>query len=574
MDWRQFENLFRSLKGLGRKRLIALGGAGVFVFALISIGSYFASSSSFETLYVGLTPPDVSRMGSVLSEAGIPFETSLDGKKLGVPMGQAAQARALLAEKGLPGSPNAGYELFDKLGALGLTSFMQHVTRVRALEGELARTIQYLKGIRAARVHLVLPDRDALSVKKQTPSASVVIRTDVPGDATAAPAIKHLVAAAIPEMTPNEVQVIGADGTLLSGGDEAATNASARMLELEHTVAQQIQESVKRTLAPYLGLDNFQVSAVARLNLDQHQQTETKYDPDSKVERSTRTVKEEQSSQAGSGDKTVSVEQNVPGEENTGQQKDQSKQARDRKEETTNYEISSTSASTVSQGYKISNISVAVVVNKKRLMEILGKDAKPSEIDKQVAQIQKLALSAAGLDTDRGDRINVAAVDFAPQALSFESGAETTTFLMKLASTGLKSLTILLLAGIVIMAGFRPAMRMLLTGSETAAIDSAGKIAALTGPSGDTGDSGIPIDMPEMASPLLEPGANPFDMESASAEGAPGAMAGMSPEFASGISGLSFGRSLALGPVEKLSAIIERDEEQAAAVLKHWVKNG
>jgi flagellar M-ring protein FliF len=113
-------------------------------------------------------------------------------------------------------------------------------------------------------------------------------------------------------------------------------------------------------------------------------------------------------------------------------------------------------------------------------------------------------------------------------------------------------------------------MRMLLTGSETAAIDSSGKIAALTGPSSDTGDSGVPIDMPEMASPLLEPGANPFDMESASADGA---MGGMSPEFA-GVSGLSFGRSLALGPVEKLSAIIERDEEQAAAVLKHWVKNG
>src|SRR6185312_14557851 len=113
MDWRQFENLYNSLKGLGRRRLIALGTAGVVVFALISIGSYFASRSSFETLYVGLTPPDISRMGTALSEAGIQFETSLDSTKLGVPIGQAEQARALLAEKGLPGSPNAGYELFD-----------------------------------------------------------------------------------------------------------------------------------------------------------------------------------------------------------------------------------------------------------------------------------------------------------------------------------------------------------------------------------------------------------------------------------------------------------------------------
>jgi flagellar M-ring protein FliF len=568
MDWRQFENLFRSLMGLGRKRLIALGAAGVFVFALISIGSYFASRSSFETLYVGLTPPDISRMGSVLSEAGIAFETSLDGAKLGVPMGQAAQARALLAEKGLPGSPSAGYELFDKLGALGLTSFMQEVTRVRALEGELARTIQYLKGVRAARVHLFLPDQNALRVKKQTPTASVVIRTDVAGDATAAPAIRHLVASAIPEMTPDEVQVIGTDGTLLGGGNGTSGDVPVQMLDLERTVAQQIQDSVRRTLSPYLGVDNFEVSAIARLNIDKHQISETKFDPDSKVERSTRTVKEAQSSQDAAGKSSVSVEQNIPGEA-AGSGKDQTKKAQDRKEETTNYEISSKSASTTSEGYKVDNISVAIVVNKKRLAEVMGKDAKGEELDKQVAQIEKLALSAAGIDTNRGDKISVAAVDFAPTAFGSdsESGIASTTLLMNLAGSGIKSITILLLAAIVILAGFRPAIRMLLTGSEAPAIASAGGVAALAGPAITMSGTESPLDMPEMASPLLEPGANPFDAEAGLASGFSNLASGMS-------SGLSFGRSLALGPVEKLGAIIDRDEEQATAIMKHWVKNG
>ena len=91
MDWRQFQNLYNSLKGLGRQRLIALGAAGLLVFALISIGSYFASRSSYETLYVGLTPPDISSMGRVLSQAGIPFEASTDGTKLSVPIGQSGQ---------------------------------------------------------------------------------------------------------------------------------------------------------------------------------------------------------------------------------------------------------------------------------------------------------------------------------------------------------------------------------------------------------------------------------------------------------------------------------------------------
>ena len=420
MDWRQFKNLYNSLKGLGRQRLIALGAAGFLVFGLISIGSYFASRSSYETLYVGLTPPDISSMGRVLSQAGIPFEASTDGTKLAVPIGQSEQARALLAEKGLPGSPNAGYELFDKLGALGLTSFMQEVTRVRALEGELARTIQYLKGVRAARVHLFLPDQNALRTNKQTPTASVVIRTDVAGDATAAPAIRHLVAAAIPDMKPDEVQVIGTDGTILAGGNDATGDVPVQMLDLERTVSKQVRDSVRRALSPYLGLDNFEVSAIARVNIDKHQTSETKFDPDSKVERSTRVIKEAQSSTDGSGKSDVSVDQNIPNEAPTGD-KAEKKRAKDRKEETTNYEISSKSASTTSQGYKIDNVSLAVVVNKKRLAEIIGKNAKAEDFDQQVAEIQKVALSAAGLDTKRGDHISVAAVDFAPSPLGDET---------------------------------------------------------------------------------------------------------------------------------------------------------
>jgi flagellar M-ring protein FliF len=561
MDWRQFQNLYSSLKGLGRQRLMALGAAGFLVFALISVGSYFASRSSFETLYVGLTPPDISGMGRELSQAGIPFEASSDGTKLAVPIGQAEQARALLAEKGLPGSPNAGYELFDKLGALGLTSFMQEVTRVRALEGELSRTIQYLKGIRAARVHLFLPDQNALRTRKQAPTASVVIKTDVAGDATAAPAIKHLVAAAIPDMKPDEVQVIGTDGTLLGGSNGLSGDAQVQMLDLERTVSTQVQDSVRRALAPYLGIDNFEVSAIARLNLDKHQTTETKYDPESKVERSTRVIKEAQSSTDGSGKTDVSVNQNIPNE--APPSTEQSKRAQDRKEETTNYEISSRSASTSSEGYKVDNISLAVVVNKKRLAEIIGKDAKSEDIDKQVAEIEKVALSAAGLDTKRGDRISVAAVEFAQSPLgeSTASSSEWTAMAISLAGTGIKSLTILLVAAIVVLAGFKPAMRALLSSGPVGAVEGGASIAALAGPDmPDASGAAAPLDMPEMASPLLEPGANPFDSDFGSSG------------FAG--DGLSLGRSLAFGPVEKLGAIIDRDEAQATAVMKHWVKNG
>ena len=134
----QLERLWSSLVGLGPRRLAALGAVGVAIFVFVGFGSYYLSRPDLETLYVGLSQADVARVGAVLHEAGISFDANAEGTKVLVKRGEAARARSLLAERGLPNSATAGYELFDKLGSMGLTSFMQNVTRVRALEGEIA----------------------------------------------------------------------------------------------------------------------------------------------------------------------------------------------------------------------------------------------------------------------------------------------------------------------------------------------------------------------------------------------------------------------------------------------------
>ncbi len=139
----------------------------------------------------------------------------------------------LLAEKGLPSSTNAGYELFDKLGSIGLTSFMQEVTRVRALEGEIARTIQGMSGVKAARVHIVLPDSGSFRRNRQPPSASVIVRTESAGDFSGAPAIRHLVAAAVSGMTVDQVTVLSTDGTILASGGDSVSASPAKMMGLE-----------------------------------------------------------------------------------------------------------------------------------------------------------------------------------------------------------------------------------------------------------------------------------------------------------------------------------------------------
>ena len=181
----QLERLWMSLLGLGGRRLSVLALVGVTVFGTVALSGYYLSRPDLETLYGGLNAQDVSRIGATLKEAGIAFDVNSQGNAVLVRRGQTAQARMLLAEKGLPSSTNAGYELFDKLGSIGLTSFMQEVTRVRALEGEIARTIQAMRGVKAARVHIVLPDSGSFRRNRQPPSASVIIRTDAANDFSA-----------------------------------------------------------------------------------------------------------------------------------------------------------------------------------------------------------------------------------------------------------------------------------------------------------------------------------------------------------------------------------------------------
>ncbi len=553
MDGRQIEALLQNLKSLGTARLSALGAIGAFVFAVISIGSFFATRSTFEVLYVGLTQQDISRMSAVLAEADIPFESSSDGTKLSVGIGSVPQARALLAEKGLPGSPSAGYELFDKLGALGLTSFMQEVTRVRALEGELARTIQNIKGVKAARVHLVLPDAGALRSRKQSPAASVVIRTDLANDATAASAIKHLVAAAIPEMVSDQVTVIGTDGSVLSAGGDGSREASSKLVELERSMARQLQDNIRRTLAPYLGVDHFEVSANVRLNADKRQVSETTFDPLKRVERSTRIVKETQNSQENAGAAAVSVAQNIPNEQAGSSGGDQTKRAQDRKEETTNYEIDTKSTSITSDGYRVENVSAAIVINKKRLAEAFGKELTDADLGTQIAEIEKLAQSAIGFDAQRGDRINVSAVNFVADSMLQPSSSDGGWIMSAMSLSGvlIKSLTILAISAIVVFAGFRPALKAVLDRSISHA-----PVAALAAPVSAMTNAVEAFDRSAIGSALAAPGSTPFSDDRT--------MFGSNDVV----------RRPAAGPKDRLDLILSQDEEQATAVLRDWVRNG
>ena len=460
----QLERLWNSLLGLGARRLAALALVGITVFGAVAIGSYYLSRPVLEPLYVGLTQQDATRMGGVLREAGIPFDIAADGTQIMVPYGHTAQARMLLAERGLPSSANAGYELFDKLGPVGLTSFMQDITRVRALEGEIARTIQSMKGIKAARVHIVLPDEGSFRRNRQMPSASVIVRTEGFGTFSGTGAVRHLVAAAVPALTPDQVTVLDTNGTILATGGDNMDTAPQKMMGLEKIVSEELKENVRKTLVPYLGLNNFEISIAARLNTDKQQTQETKYDPDSRVERSVRTVKENSSSQNAGNSANVTVEQNVPGDNTGALPGDNSRSQKDRKEELSNYELNTKKTSTVSGGYKIENMTVAVVVNKRQLVASLGQNPTQEAIDKQLKEVERVVETAAGVNTARGDRVTVAAVDFIVDTERLEPIPTTgiVDVLIRQMGTFINAAGVVIAAFLLIWFGLKPAIRAIL----------------------------------------------------------------------------------------------------------------
>lgn len=531
-----------NLKALGARKLAALGLSFALVVGVVAISAYYLSRPNFETLYAGLDREDVSRIGAALKSSGVAFDVNPEGNAVSVPYGQTAQARMLLAERGLPQSANAGYELFDKVGALGLTSFMQEVTRVRALEGELARTIQLIRGVKAARVHIVMPDEGSFRRAKQPPSASVVIRTDGPDDSSAAQAIRHLVASSLPGMTVDQVTVLNTDGMILSSSDGEATDAvPVKTLTLEKSVAKDIQDNIRRTLTPYLRLPNFQVSVRARINTDRRQTNETIFDPESRVERSIRTMKESAQSQNATGAQVTSVERNIPpagqGAVDGRQSTDESKKS----EELTNYELSSRTVTTVSGGYNIEHLSVAVLVNRSAFAEPNKEPPKPELIDARLKEIEQLVFSAAGLKKERGDTLKVTAVEFTfnEHEIGPVESPGVVAMLGSHLGSFLNALTAIAIAALVVVFGLAPARRALLAQ-----------------------DSPVRLEPP----PLLAQ-APPLALAAAAQEQTPTLLAGVHNYLEDATGGE---RDSARRRLEQL---IERDDAQAAAVMKQWMRS-
>ncbi len=404
------DNLTQLINRIGLPRLAAMAVVAVLMLGFFAFLMLRAQTPNLAPLYTALSLEDSSAIVSELQTQNVPFELRGEGDTILVPRDQITTLRMNLASSGLPQRGQVGYEIFDEQSTLGATSFVQNINNVRALEGELARTITSLNRIKSARVHLVLPERELFRRERKEPSASIVLSVRGQLSASEIRAVQHLVASAIEGLTPTRVSIVDDQGNLLASGTEneqgaLAGEADERTLGYENRLRTRVEDM----LANVVGAGRARVEVAAEIDYNRSTTTEERYDPEGQVVRSTQ-LRESQNLTNGA-DGQVTVANELPGaSQNAGAgPTDQGSST----EEVTNYEISKTTQTAVTEAGAVKRLSVAVVVDGVYTTDPEGNTTYAPRSAEEIAQIQTLVRSAVGYSETRGDSVQVVNLQFA-----------------------------------------------------------------------------------------------------------------------------------------------------------------
>jgi flagellar M-ring protein FliF len=407
------ENLKEALGRLGTKQKVQMAMAVLVTVGMVWGISLYATRIRYTVLFSGLSRDDAAPVIEALRESQIPYRLEAGGSIIEVPAERVDEVRLDLAGKNLPSGGGVGFEIFDK-PAFGLSDFVQNVNFRRALERELARTIQSLDTVDSARVHLALPPESVFLEDDKEPSASVVVRLRSGGALTSdrVRAITNLVASGVEGLRPGNVSVIDGHGRMLSGSDEEDDGAlSATQHEAKRSMERNLERTLLAILEPVVGQGRARARATVELNMTRVQRVQESFDPDGAVVRSEQKSKSKRSAGApGGAPGTVS---NLPGENppagGGSASNDETSAA------TTNFEIGKT-VSTINEpmGTMVRQ-SIAVVVD-----NAPGgggeQDGAPAESaprsDEEMQKITELVRAAAGINAQRGDVLIVQNIPF------------------------------------------------------------------------------------------------------------------------------------------------------------------
>jgi flagellar M-ring protein FliF len=417
-----------TLKNLGPARLAILGATFFGLLIFFVFVSAKVSQPSMSILYSDLTTADSGDISGKLQESGISFTISPDGSKVFVPRNEIGKARMLLAEAGLPNGGSMGYEIFDKQSGFGTTSFVQNINQVRALQGELAKTISTLDPVQFAKVHIVLPQRELFSRENREASASVTLKLTGAGRLSRQQiyGIQNLVAQAVPGLSTNNVTIIDTEANLLArGGDEEGESMLGLKAEemrraYERRLTQAIEDLVGRTV----GLNKVRAHVTADLDFDRISTNDEIYDPEGQVVRSTQTISEDNLERDQSLNQGTTVENNLPGLGTDFDVNAEPTVQQNRSEEITNFEISKTIRSTIRESGEVQKISVAVLVDGRYTTDEEGNQVYEARSEQELDQIASLVRSAVGFDAERGDTVEVVNMPFATVEDSITDSAD------------------------------------------------------------------------------------------------------------------------------------------------------
>ena len=398
------QNLIDLWSNLGNRRRAIVLGATVAMFLAILALARVAGTPNMALLYAGLQSAAAGDVIAALDAQSVQYEVR--GDAIYVDSAQRDNLRMVLAGQGLPATGGAGYELLDGLSGFGTTSQMFDAAYWRAKEGELARTVLAMPGLKAARVHIAqAPTKLFQDDGKPTASVTVVTAN---GALTApqANALRHLVAAAVSGLQPDDVAVIDSvAGLIPSDSDNAAPNATG------DTKAAEIRQNVERLLAARVGPGNAVVEVSVDVVTDREEVNEHTFDPQGRVVISTDTQDKTGSSNGSDG--SVTVASNLPNGAAGGAGSNQSQNSE--KQERVNYEVSETSRQIIKAPGSIRKISVAVLVDQEQIVAADGSVTLQPRSEAELATLKELVASAVGFDAARGDVLTLKSLPFQPQ---------------------------------------------------------------------------------------------------------------------------------------------------------------
>lgn len=547
---------------LGPQRLVAMGAVTLALVGFFAFLMMRMSAPGMAVLFSDLPMQDSNTILRDLDSKGVKYEIRGDGSTIMVPRDVATRLRMEFAGKGLPAGGNVGYEIFDKSDTFSATSFVQGINQVRALEGELSRTIRGLDRVQNARVHLAIPEKRLFQRDAQEPRASIVLKVRGALDPGQIRAIRHLVATAVQGLKPEKVSLVDETGRLLADGAGSEMDAAALAQDKQSAFEGRLRAQVEDIVASVVGRGRARVQVAADMDFNRVQQVSENYDTENKIVRSTQTRTENQLS-AETRDNQVTVANELP----QAQQNQANPQQRDqtqRSEETINYEIPKTTRTEVIEAGRVKRLSVAVLVDGVYTPGSGAEMAYQPRNAEELERIAALVRSAIGFDRNRGDQIEVINLRFAEGVAQVE-GKQLTFLeqllafskddalrLVELAIFGILTLLVTLLV-------IRPLLRQMGIGSP-----NPGSLAM----AGAGGAGGLPGQPGQLAGMAAGASGQMLALPAPGMDGQPGA-----PNAANSNQQniQQIAQSLQPGAIDQLGKIVEGNPSESIAIVRQWI---